>query len=222
VRNLVLLAASGLAREVASAAQNSHRIVGILDDDVDLYGTLIAGVRVLGPIDRASSMDAELLLCVGSGSGRASVARRLGLLGVGDDRFATIVDESVRVPESCTVGVGSILLAGTVLTADVSIGRHVVLMPRVTLTHDDVLRDFVTAAAGVSLGGGVIVGETSYLGMNSSVRQGVEIGRGAVVGMGAVVLNDVPAGETWVNVPARPIDRHPSALQPPGSASVAS
>jgi sugar O-acyltransferase (sialic acid O-acetyltransferase NeuD family) len=222
VRNLVLLAASGLAREVVSAAQNSHRIVGILDDDVDLHGTLIAGVPVLGPIDRASAMDADLLLCVGSGSGRASVARRLSLLGVGDDRFATIVDESVRVPESCTVGVGSILLAGTVLTADVSVGRHVVLMPRVTLTHDDVLRDFVTAAAGVSLGGSVIVGETSYLGMNSSVRQGVEIGRGAVVGMGAVVLNDVPAGETWVNVPARPIDRHPSALQPPGSASVAS
>ena len=32
-----------------------------------------------------------------------------------------------------------------------------------------------------------------------------ELGADATVGMGSVVLDDVPAGETWVGVPARPI-----------------
>ena len=218
MRDLVLLAASGLAREVISSAQRSHRVVGILDDDPGLAGSSVSGVPVIGPIDDAGSIDLDLLLCIGSGRGRMTVARRLGDLGVDESRFATIVDDSVRIPESCTVGRGSIILPGVVLTADVRVGRHVVLMPQVTLTHDDELADFVTVAAGVSLGGGVVVGEASYLGMNASVRQGLRIGEGVVVGMGAAVLDDVPSGETWVGVPARPIAHHqPSAVREIGS-----
>ena len=91
------------------------------------------------------------------------------------------------------------------LTADVEVGEHVVLMPHVTLTHGCTVADFATLCAGVSLGGDVEVGEAAYLGMNASVREGVRIGADATVGMGSVVLDDVPAGETWVGVPARPI-----------------
>jgi acetyltransferase-like isoleucine patch superfamily enzyme len=67
------------------------------------------------------------------------------------------------------------------------------------------LHDFATLTAGVSLAGSVQVGEAAYLGMNAAVRQGLTIGAGAVIGMGAAVLADVPAGETWVGVPARPL-----------------
>jgi sugar O-acyltransferase (sialic acid O-acetyltransferase NeuD family) len=130
------------------------------------------------------------------------VVERLRLLGVGDDRFATLVDDSVRIPPGSELGRGSILLAGTVLTANVTIGRHVVMMPHVTVTHDDVVEDFVTLAAGVSLGGTVLVRSGAYIGMNAGVRERTTIGPDAVVGMGSVVLGDVPPGETWAGVPA--------------------
>lgn len=203
MRNLLLLGAGGLAREAAMAEQRSHRIIGILDDDPQLRGGRIADLDVLGEIHLAAEHDADLLVCVGSGSARRTIVRRLAALGVTDGRYATLTDRAVRIPSSCVVGVGCIILAGSVLTADATIGRHVVLMPNATVTHDDILEDFVTVAAGAALGGSVVLGEASYLGMNASVRQRVRVGADATIGMGAAVLEDVPSGETWVGVPAR-------------------
>ncbi len=109
------------------------------------------------------------------------------------------------VPDDCAVGRGSVVLAGTVLTTSVQIGRHVVVMPNVTLTHDDVVEDFATICAGVSLGGGVHVGEAAYVGMNAAVRENLSVGSGATLGMGAALLQDLPSLQTWAGVPAAPV-----------------
>ncbi len=135
----------------------------------------------------------------------ATVTTRLRDAGISDDRFETFVARSVRIGTTSVVGAGSIVLDGTVVTADAALGRHVVVMPNCTITHDDVLGDFSTLAAGVSLGGGVRVGEGAYVGMNASVRQEVRIGEWTTVGMGAVVLDDVPDAQIWAGVPARPL-----------------
>ncbi len=198
---LLLVGASGLAREVLAAGITG--VTGVLDDDVALHGTTIGGVPVLGPVALAAQRDEQLLLCVGPSASRRAVARRLESSGVAPERFDRFVARSARIGSSSTVGAGSILLDGVVITADAVIGRHVVVMPHCTITHDDVLDDFSTLAAGVALGGGVRIGEAAYLGMNCSVRQGLSVGADATVGMGAVVLGDVPAAQTWVGVPAR-------------------
>jgi sugar O-acyltransferase (sialic acid O-acetyltransferase NeuD family) len=210
VADLILIAASGLAREVLATVRDSGQfdVVGILDDDPGRAGTTMDGSHILGPVsDALNYPDAKVVVCVGAGRGRAGIVERLAGLGFPDRRYATVVDASVRLPEGCRIGHGNILLGHVTLTADVTIGNHVVVMPGVTLTHDDVVEDFATFAAGVSLGGGVRVGRAAYLGMNSCVRERTAVGAGATVGMGAVVLADVPAGETWVGVPARAVKR---------------
>jgi sugar O-acyltransferase (sialic acid O-acetyltransferase NeuD family) len=212
---LILVAASGLAREALAVVRRSgHEVVGVLDDDVTRGGTTLDGVPVLGPVEEVKDHpDSALLLCVGRGSGRERLAARLAGLGVEADRYATVVHPAVDVPSGCEVGAGSILLAGVVLTADVRLGRHVVVMPHATLTHDDVVEDFATICAGVSLGGGVRVGRAAYLGMNASVRERVAVGAGAMLGMGAALVNDLPMNETWAGVPARPIHRSPGGAE---------
>jgi sugar O-acyltransferase (sialic acid O-acetyltransferase NeuD family) len=198
---ILLVGASGLAREVIATGIGG--VMGIVDDNPALHGTEMAGVPVLGSIDAAADSGASLLVCVGPSASRRRIVRRLMAAGVGEDRFATYVAQSARVGRTSTVAVGSILLDNVVVTADARIGRHVVVMPNCTITHDDELEDFVTLAAGVALGGAVRVGEAAYIGMNAAVRQGLRIGAGSTVGMGAAVIADVPEEEVWVGVPAR-------------------
>ncbi|MDD1476221.1 NeuD/PglB/VioB family sugar acetyltransferase [Arthrobacter sp. H16F315] len=203
---LLVIGASGLAREVLSCVRETGQfdVVGVLDDDDAKVGSALDGAPILGPVSYALRYPAaRVVVCIGAGRARERVVARLAGLGVPAYRFATVVDPSVRVPSCCEVGPGSILLGNVTLTAAILVGSHVVLMPGVTLTHDDVVEDFATLAAGVCLGGGVRIGRAAYLGMNSSVREGTTVGSGSVIGMGAAVLADVPPDETWAGVPAR-------------------
>ena len=207
---LILVAASGLAREVLSMLDRlpQFSVVGILDDEPSLDGTSVRGVPILGPLDAVAGYpEAHLLLCAGRGAARRHISERLAALGVDDGRYATVTDPSATVSRTCSIGAGSILLAQSALTADVRLGRHVVVMPNATLTHDNVLEDFATVGAGVCLGGSVTIGAAAYVGMNASVRERVMVGPDSTIGMGACVLNDIPAGEVWGGVPARSLTR---------------
>lgn len=216
---LVLIAASGLSREVAVAVEEAgtHEVVGVLDDDVDLRGTRCAGTVVTGSVDAAAEMgDAQFLICAGSGIARRRIAARLQASGVGPGRYATVIHPTAAVPSTCAVRSGSILLAHVTLTADVTVGHHVVVMPQVVLTHDAVVADFVTLCAGSVVGGNVTIETGAYLGMNSSVRQGVRVGRDSTLGMGAALLRDLPAGEVWAGIPAAALSN--AAIDPVMSA----
>jgi len=210
VDDLILVAASGLARETAHAAHASgrFRVTGMVDDDPARWGSTVGGFPVLGGLDVVTDDPGpRLVVCAGRGADREQVVSRLQALGVPDERYATVVHPSVDLPPTCSVGAGSILLAHVALTADVSVGAHVVVMPNATLTHDDAVADYATICAGVSLAGGVDIGAAAYVGANASVREGVSIGIGATVGMGAAVLSDVPEGKVWAGVPAVPFKR---------------
>jgi sugar O-acyltransferase (sialic acid O-acetyltransferase NeuD family) len=200
---LVLVGAGGLAREVLPVARKAYREVVAVDDDPSTWGSSLYGVRVLGGLDLVSGLpDAEVLVCLGRGTARRAVVERLAQLGVGQDRYPTVIHPSVEIPAGCSVEGGSIVLAQVAMTADVRVGRHVVVMPNATLTHDDVLENFATVCAGVALGGAVRIGEAAYIGMNASVREGLEVGYDSTLGMGAVLVESMPPGQTWAGVPA--------------------
>ncbi len=205
-RPLLLVGASGLGRETAEAVRAGDQwdLVGWADDDPTLWGTAVDGLPVLGSPEVLIEHERwSAVLCPGSGRVRRRIADRLAGLGVAQERYATVMHPTAVVPGSCTVGAGSILLAGTVLTASVELGRHGVLMPGVVLTHDDVLGDHVTVCARVALAGGVAVGDGAYLGTGCTVRENLSVGTWSTVGMGSVVLRDVPPHEVWAGVPAR-------------------
>lgn len=210
-RPLVLIGAGGLAREVLAAVRaepDTWKPVGLLDDDPRRHGTDVDGLPVLGPVQAVhEDVDSAVVVCVANSArpaARLDLVRRLDLPS---ERFATIVHPAAVVPAGADLGGGTVLLAGCVLTTPMRLGAHVLAMPLVLLTHDDEVEDGATLAGRATLAGAVRVGESAYIGQGALVREQVRVGARAVVGMGAVVLSDIPDGETWAGVPARPLGR---------------
>jgi len=54
-------------------------------------------------------------------------------------------------------------------------------------------------------GAPICIGNNVWLGCHVVVLPGVTIGDGAIVGAGAVVTKDIPSGERWGGIPARPL-----------------
>lgn len=100
------------------------------------------------------------------------------------------------------------------------IGRGCILNTDTVIEHECVLGEFVNIAPGAVLLGNVTMGDGTFVGANAVVRQGITVHNGATVGMGAVVTRDVPAGETWVGNPARPL--HEGGGEPAKSGAGAS
>lgn len=207
---LLIVGAGGFARETAqavaaiNAVRPTWRLLGFLDDDPLLHGRRVDGVPVIGGTDLVQSLpDTRLVVCVGNPRSIDSRERVVRRLDVGSARYATIVHPTASVAGNCRVGVGSVLLAQAVLTAAVTVGSHVAVMPHAVLTHDVSVADFATVASGVRFGGGVRVGRGAYLGAGALLREQVTVGAGALVGMGSVVLRDVPAAQVWVGNPAQ-------------------
>jgi sugar O-acyltransferase (sialic acid O-acetyltransferase NeuD family) len=215
-QKLLLVGPGGLGREAAEAVRAINAVhptwnlLGFLDDDPAKQGTAVDGVPVLGPSALVREHpEAKVVLCPGRPDNyvaRRTLAERLGL---SDDRYATVIHPNAAIGTTCEIGVGSVILAHTDLTAGVRVGRHVVVMPQVVLTHDAVVEDWATIASGVRLGGGAHVAEGAYLGSGACLREGIRVGAWAMVGMGSVVTRDVPAERLWFGTPARDVRRAP-------------
>ena len=210
---VLIVGAGGFGRETLSLlaaleASGTFVATGFADDSPDLQGRSVAGLPVLGPVDIARELH-ELGVVVTVGNPRRYDTKRMIVerLGISPSRYVTLIHPTASIGTQVRVGHGTVILAGCVVTQGVTIGRHVAMMPNVVLTHDDDIGDFAILGAGARLGGSVTVGQGVYIGSGASVRESSVVGSGAMIGMGAAVVGDVPSGETWAGVPARPLLR---------------
>lgn len=110
-----------------------------------------------------------------------------------------IIQDGVSIGANSTVDRGAF--------DDTVIGENTKIDNLVQIAHNVRIGRNCVMAAHTGVSGSVVVGDGAQFGGRAGVADHVNIGAGARVGAAAGVMKDIPPGETWGGMPARPI-RH--------------
>lgn len=205
---LLVIGSSGHASVLVDAIELAgvYSIAGYLDDTVAV-GTTRGKYSVLGGLDRAASVCAELraenvVIAIGDNWWRRKVYSDLAQK-CPHVKFPVVKHPSAVVAGSATVGKGAAILAGSHVGPGSRVGACCILNTGSSIDHDCTLHDFVSIAPGVFTGGLVEIGECSAVGVGASISDRIHIGRHSVIGTGAVVVRDMPDLVVAYGNPAR-------------------
>lgn len=207
-RDLLIFGVGGMGRETALHVERGVRdpksglrqpgSVAFVVDDAYWQPGQVMGMDVLA---RSSVRfeDHDVIVAVGDSSARASIVGELP----GSTGFPTLLEQSVACHSSVSLGAGSFVCGGAILTCDIEIGPFALLNIHASVSHDNSVGAFFTASPGARLLGGCTIGDRVFLGAGALVRPGVRIADDVTVGMGAVVVDDLDEPGTYVGNPAR-------------------
>jgi sugar O-acyltransferase (sialic acid O-acetyltransferase NeuD family) len=215
-RDVVIYGAGGFGREVGwlirqcSESGWSATVRCFIDDNLANHGKLINNVPVFSLQQAADHFGGAFVVGgVGAPQTRATLIQRALAAGF---KPITVIHPRVECSEYVTIGTGTLICAGNILTIDIVLGEQVQINLDCTIGHDVQLGDYTTLAPGVHVSGCVITGKRVYIGTGAVIINGtpdkpIIIEDDAVIGAGACVTKSVPAGITVVGVPARPLVR---------------
>jgi sugar O-acyltransferase (sialic acid O-acetyltransferase NeuD family) len=221
VKRIVVVGAGGQARETEwilreiNARSPMYEFLGFVVTDLSHLGPHDSRAQVLGDyawlFENRRSIDA-LALGIGTPSPRLKVAEDLER-EFGPEFWPPLVHPSALYdPSTCRFERGVLVSAGVVGTVNLSFEPFSFANFGCTLGHETVLQRGAVVMPGANISGGVVLEDGVLVGTGAQILQYVRVGKGSTVGAGAVLTKDVPPGETWAGVPARPLRES----RPPG------
>ena len=187
---LALFGYGGHAREVA--AQIGQEVTFYVDDK---YANDIAQ-----PISSFDPTTHTMMVAVGDSVDRAQIVSKLPK----ETQYFTFVHPTAQLMDSnITLGEGSFVGAGCILTTNIQLGKHTLLNRGNQIGHDTVSGDFFSMMPCAVVGGNVTFGDKVYMGSCSNVREGITIASDVTIGMNAAVVKDIDTTGVYIGVPAK-------------------
>lgn len=210
MKDIVIIGAGGFGREVAWLIEDINKvkkewnIVGFIDDNEDVQESEINGYKVVGNINWLEKQELYVVNAIGNPIIKKKIMENLQ---GSKNKYPVLIHPSVIYSESVNFAEGSIICAGTILTVNIEIGKHVIINLDCTVGHDAVIMDYTTLLPSVNVSGCVKIEECVSVGTKSAIIQGISIGENTIIGSGAVVVKDITEPGTYVGVPVRRVGR---------------
>ncbi|WP_144119817.1 biotin/lipoyl-containing protein [Catellatospora sichuanensis] len=198
----VLLIGGGLgATQVIDILSGSttQQAVAIVDDSREKWGTLVAGVPVVGGSDRLGQLfadktfDAAIIAISTSVAARRKLREKCQALGI---PLANAIDPTAKIATGVQMGQGNVICAFCHLGTEVRIGDNNFLSAYNSFDHHSTLGTDISTGPSCVSSGLVTIGDRVRLGTGIFIEPHVELGDGVQVASGAVIVRSVPAEHT--------------------------
>lgn len=203
-RELVVVGGGGHAKVLMSVLKKcGYRVRGYTDRED--RGSIL-GVPYLGKDDALSEIArtcGQAIVGVGKIDAsplRLSLQKRMEALGFA---FPVICSPHAVVNEEVSLGAGTAVFDGVVISSGASIGRACIINTSSTVEHDCRIGENVHIAPGATLGGGVSIGDNCMVGAGVNVIELIKVCEGCLIGAGATVVKDISIKGTYVGSPAK-------------------
>ena len=207
MNRLAILGASGHGKVVADTAECcGWNSISFFDDDWPTL-KICNGWQVVGDtahlLEKLHEFDGVF---VAIGNNRVRLDKLNQLLSLGA-HVPSLIHPFTSISQYAHINSGVVVMAGSVVNANASIGMGVILNTSCSVDHDCVIGEGVHISPGARLAGGVKVEALAWVGIGASVRQLICIGANAMVGAGAVVIRNVEQDSMVLGNPAKVYSR---------------
>lgn len=205
MKNLIIIGASALGREVASWAENACsyvKVKGFLDSRTDILNTYKNYPPILDSVENYQPKKNDVFICA---LGEPEMRQKyVTLIENKDGIFISLIHPKAYIGKNVTIGSGTIIRPNVILTTDIIIGNHCVIGVNSSIGHDCILDDFVTISPGCDIAGWCHIHSNAFLGVHSAVIPHVELGGGGgtYVAAGAIVTRSYALGRL-MGIPAK-------------------
>jgi len=197
-QRLVLIGAGLGATQVVDILEQgtSQYAVAIVDDAADTWGVEVAGLPVVGGVDRlgelfeSGAFDAVVIAISTSVPARVRLRELCELRGI---PLANAIDASARLGSGVTMGTGNVICAFCHFGVEARIGDNNFFSAYNSFEHHNVLGSDISTGPAVVTSGLVTIGDRVRIGTGVFVEPHVELGDGVQVASGAIILSSVPA-----------------------------
>jgi sugar O-acyltransferase (sialic acid O-acetyltransferase NeuD family) len=194
-----IVGAGGFGREIYWSLSMMERIGTVFFVNDEYYDGKDPLVK---PLSTFNPTEYELVIAIADSNAREKIVNSLPP----ETEYFTHIHPSAQIHgPDVEIGEGSIVCAGTIITANVKIGKHAHLNLITTIGHDNIIGDYFTTAPGTQISGNCEIGDRVYFGTRSCNRQKTKICSDVTVGMNSGILDSITEPGVYVGTPAKKI-----------------
>ncbi|HTO38180.1 MAG TPA: acetyltransferase [Brumimicrobium sp.] len=207
MKDKAIIVGAGTYGQVYSEYLNiEYDIVGFIDDDKNLIGKEVNGIKVLGnfkhlleKIDKSIAV----FIPIGNNEVRGRLLNQMELSGFSTPSF---IHSSVEIHPTVYLGKAVYVLPNSSIMPFSFIENHVMISMGVNIAHHTHIEEGVFLSQGVNVGASILLKKSAFIGIGATIMTGVkEIGAYSLIGAGSVIIQDVPDYAVVVGNPGKVI-----------------